>query len=80
MTTERLPSYEQVLATVTSWPAEKRFDLVHAILRTLDPDSATPQERGEAFQQLRGALKVENPPSDEDVRRWLDEHRMAKYG
>jgi hypothetical protein len=80
MSTKSPPTRQEVLDAVRSWPADDQFDLAFEILRTLEPDSPSPDRRREALRELRGIAKTANPPTDEDVRRWLDEHRMAKYG
>ncbi len=38
------------------------------------------RERQEALRSLIGIWKVDNPPSDEEVERIIDEERMKKYG
>jgi hypothetical protein len=38
------------------------------------------KERQEALRSLSGMWKVENPPSDEEVERIIEEYRMKKYG
>ena len=38
-------------------------------------------ERGvSSAAALRGIARMDAPPDDETVARWLDEHRMEKYG
>jgi hypothetical protein len=37
-------------------------------------------ERREALLSLIGIWKTENPPSDEEVERIIEEYRMKKYG
>ena len=38
-------------------------------------------DRGKAkAASLRGIARMETPPDDETVERWLDEHRTEKYG
>ena len=37
-------------------------------------------ERQQALRQLIGIWKTEQPPSDEDVERLLEQERMKKYG
>jgi hypothetical protein len=72
---------EQVLNAVRSWPAEERFWLAYEILHTLGREEPTPEQRRDAFRHLRGTLKTSDPPpTDEDVKRWLDEYRVSKYG
>jgi hypothetical protein len=38
------------------------------------------EEQKEALLGLIGLWKVENPPSDEDVERIIEEYTMEKYG
>jgi len=38
------------------------------------------KERREALLSLIGICKSEHPPSDEEVKRIIDEERMRKYG
>jgi hypothetical protein len=38
------------------------------------------KERQEALRSLIGMWRVENPPSDEEVERIIEEYRMKKYG
>jgi hypothetical protein len=38
------------------------------------------KERREALLSLIGMCKMENPPSDEEVKQIIDEYRMKKYG
>jgi hypothetical protein len=42
--------------------------------------SEPPMQRG-SLRNLVGLLATDQPPpTDEEVERWLDEHRMEKYG
>ncbi len=71
---------EQIFESVQSWPSEDRVALAYEILRDLrrrpliDPPRHTIQR---ALGLLRGQ---EAPPTDEQVKQWIDEHRMSKYG
>lgn len=82
MATESAADYRAILRTVISWPAEDRFALVQDVLRTLaprpEPDFA---RRAAALDRLRGIAKTDRPPpSDEEVKQWLEEERVKKYG
>jgi hypothetical protein len=45
-----------------------------------DEETVRPQERS-TWDALYGiASNSKEPPSDEEVAKWLDEHRMEKYG
>ena len=37
-------------------------------------------EQRKALLRLIGCCKTENPPSDEEVERMIDDYRMKKYG
>jgi hypothetical protein len=43
------------------------------------PYSVSPRQRT-ALLQLIGLWKIDNPPSDEEVERIVDDHRMRKHG
>jgi len=85
MSTKKPPTYEEVLAAIRTWPLWQRFEPVQHVLQTiaseLPPDPDREKTRREALQRLGGILATDKPPpSDEEVERWLDEHRMEKYG
>ena len=44
------------------------------------PPYPVSEERRKALLGLIGCCKTENPPSDEEVERMIDEYRMKKYG
>ena len=73
-------TYETIRSTILQWPAEMRFALLRDLLYTLSPADRQPSGAG-TLSQARGLLTGETPPpSDEQVRKWLDEHRQEKYG
>ena len=75
------PTYADILAAVAAWPAAQRYALVNDVLQTLVPEPITQDARRAALRRLDGILaSAESLPSDEDVRRWLEEQRMEKYG
>jgi hypothetical protein len=82
MTAPGVLAYGEVLLAVDRWPRERRLALMRHLLETIDDDAEAKEERRrEALRNLRGMLKTsEPPPTDEDVRRWLDERRMEEYG
>jgi hypothetical protein len=82
MSTKHLPTYSEVLTAVTAWPPERRFELIHDVLRTLAPKpSVSKEERQAALRRLRGMLATSDPPpTDEEIERLLDERRMRKLG
>ena len=77
------PEYDQILRQVKNWPLEWRVSLVQDILLTVVPsrEGASARPREVTWRRARGLLRTAGPaPSDEDVRRWLEEHRLEKYG
>lgn len=74
---------ETVLKAIDAWPLEDQVALAQAILRRTTTHMAhnteTPQRPG--WRQMAGlASNGQASPSDEEVARWLDEHRLEKYG
>ncbi len=73
--------YEAVLATVSEWPTETRLLLLQDVLKTLMPRSPDSRTQRTTVDKAVGLLKqAGRAPSDQEVRQWLDEHRMEKYG
>ncbi len=81
---ETMLDREAILEVVRTWPADQQVLLAHEILRRVrgqsalvkEPPVAPPNSKG-----LAGLLTTDQPPpTDEEVERWLDEHRMEKYG
>jgi len=72
-------SYQQVLELVSAWPAEDRIALARDLLGTVQGNEATRTARP-SFEQALGIGRGDAPaPTDEQVRQWIDEHRMGKY-
>ncbi|WIG59847.1 MAG: hypothetical protein OJF49_002594 [Ktedonobacterales bacterium] len=74
---------DEIFEAVSAWPAQDRLSLAYRILQSVTPrESVSASEKSAALQRLRGLLARDNtpPPTDEDVARWLDEHREEKYG
>ena len=73
------PSYQQVLEVVSRWSDVRRFTLVQDVLKTLEPEKRPHQKQ--TLQQALGLLETTvQPPSDEEVKQWIEDHRMEKYG
>lgn len=73
----------EVLDRVNAWPPAQRITLARRILETLEPMTltATPIPRGRSMEEIRALFQIDRPaPDDETVRRWIDEHRLEKYG
>ena len=69
--------YEQIFQVVVQWPPQQRASLAHALIDTLQPaNRAKP-----TLDQLVGVARGDGPPpTDEQVKQWIDEHRVTKYG
>ncbi|MBI1765964.1 MAG: hypothetical protein HYR56_31555 [Acidobacteria bacterium] len=74
-------NYDLVLSTVRQWPTAQQMELVQDVLRELSPRIAPPKKRQKTLVRALGLLTTEQPaPTDAEVKQWLDEHRMEKYG
>jgi hypothetical protein len=71
--------YDKILKAVSAWSLEDRAALVNELVRGLG-EQRKPAPR-DTLSRARGLLRTEQPPpSDEDVKQMIDEHRMSKYG
>lgn len=86
MSTAEATALTDVLNRVKTWPTTLRITLAHKILESLDKEDSPvapppPKARGLSAAEIQSLLKTDRPPpDDETVRRWIDEHRMEKYG
>jgi hypothetical protein len=92
MSTAEVDEFAEVMERVRGWSPSLRIALAKGILDSLQaagatepahgrPDSARKPTRGLSAEEIRGLLKTDRPPpDDESVKRWIDEHRMEKYG
>jgi hypothetical protein len=75
------PDYGALLSTISTWPTEQQLALVQDILKVVTGKVNNRATRKPTLQQAAGLLAGSwPPPSDEEVRRWLDEGRTEKYG
>jgi hypothetical protein len=71
----------EVLSRVKTWSQPSRITLARCILETLETPAVEPSRRGRPVHELIGLGAGGSPPPDDDqVRKWLDEHRTEKYG
>ena len=71
---------DTVLKQVRSWPVEDRLALTQELLREIHASPLAPPPRNTLSRAL-GILRGNGPiPSDEDVKRIIEEERLAKYG
>jgi dihydroneopterin aldolase len=73
--------YEATLKNIRQWTAAQRFALVQDVLKTLAPEVEKPSVRERTLERALRAVPLDRqPPTDEEVKQWLEEHRMEKYG
>ncbi|MBI1903587.1 MAG: hypothetical protein HYS13_20995 [Planctomycetia bacterium] len=61
-------------------PVEQRRELASRILRSLPKERQAPQSGRKSLAGLLGLLATNGPPpTDEDVKRILDEERLRKF-
>lgn len=78
---------ETVLRTIQTWPLTEQMALVQTILhrataRLAEAPASAQLPQRPSWREMAGLAAVpgQEPPSDEQVAQWLDEHRMEKYG
>ena len=73
---------ELVLQTVRQWTFDERLALVQDVLNTLRPQQEKISfTREKTLDQALGLAATDEPaPTDAEVKQWLDEHRMERYG
>ena len=75
---------EAILHAIEAWPVEDQVALARTILeRTVSGRVETSSEKPvhSTWDALHGiASSEQEPPTDEQVAQWLDEHKMDKYG
>jgi hypothetical protein len=89
MSTTAVDELARVWEQVKNWPVRQQISLARKILDGVDatgtaepPAASEPRpKRGSPVAKLIGlGAGSGEPPSDEQVRQWLGEHRMEKYG
>jgi dihydroneopterin aldolase len=80
MSISDIENYKSVLNIIQGWSQEQRVSLVQDVLKTLSNEMKTDEPK----ETLKKALSLLNPvipaPSDSEIKEWLEEHRMEKYG
>jgi hypothetical protein len=75
---------DAVLHAIEGWPVEDQVALARAILERASVgqvENTAGKASGSTWDALYGiASSRHEPPSDEQVAQWLDEHKMEKYG
>jgi hypothetical protein len=79
---EQIEIARTILAAMGAAQAERLAELAQALAELQSWLEARPgADRGKAKAvSLRGIARMETPPDDETVERWLDEHWTEKYG
>ena len=81
MPTVEPTNYKAVIEIVRGWPPASRFSLVQDVLKTLAPEVEHFRSKRNTLEKALGLLATsQSAPSDAEVRQWLDEYRMEKYG
>ncbi len=85
MTSTETSDITALVQRVQAWPVPMRIALVRRILETVEgagaPEPPPGRRRGYSAEEVRGILKMDQPPPDDaTVKQWLEEHRLEKYG
>jgi hypothetical protein len=72
--------YETVLQTIRRWPVAQRFALMQELLRALAAEVAPPRTRPTLPRALGLLATSGSAPTDMQVKQWLNERRVEKYG
>jgi hypothetical protein len=72
------PDYQNVLKTVSAWPAELRITLAHDVLGTVQRD-VTHKPHPTLDRALGLGRGQQPPPSDEQVKQWIEGYRLGKH-
>jgi len=82
MNRQKTLEYNQIIDAVRSWPAARRISLMRDILNMLsgvDMNGELSQKRNTLPAAL-GLISTASPPSDDQIKSWLNEQRLEKYG
>jgi hypothetical protein len=76
----RRDKIDDVLREIEGWPRADRLSLAMEILRESAAAAPSPAPRDTLSRALGLARGKGPPPTDEQVKQWIHEHRMRKYG
>ncbi len=74
------PEINSILKQVEAWPPEDRQALASELLQGAGMGPVPPPRDTLSLARAVAASVTRPPPTDEEVERWIHEHRMAKYG
>jgi uncharacterized protein YbgA (DUF1722 family) len=76
----RREEIDNLVHQIHSWPPEDRVVLATEILHDLHGPTLEPTPRN-TLAKARGLLRTDlPPPTDEQVKQWIEEYRVHKYG
>lgn len=82
--TTQTNSYDTVWNTIRQWPQSYQLKLMQDIIQELASESdEIPQTSKQTADKALGLLQkyADQPaPSDQEVKLWLEEERLKKYG
>ncbi|MBA7654254.1 hypothetical protein ES703_62130 [subsurface metagenome] len=72
--------YENILTIINHWSPEQRRLLLQDILESLKKEWIHRAPRQKTLETALGLLARKGPaPTDEEVKKWLEDHRFQKY-
>ena len=74
------PEINSILERVKPWPQEDRVALAYMILRDMRKRTREPAPRRTLDRAIGISRGSSPPPDDATVKRWIEEHRLRKYG
>ena len=77
MDTTAKHDHATLLNIVRQWPDEERVAFIQELLQMFLTHA---REKKPTVEEAFGMAGIENPPTDAEVKQWLDEHRQEKYG
>ena len=76
-----MTDYQRILEIVRRWPPDQRLSLLRDVRETLSSARKPLRSPRDTLTKALGLISSgEVLPTDEEVKRLLDEHRMEKYG
>ena len=76
-----MTDYERIIEIVRRWPPDQRLSLLRDVRETLSSAREPLRSPRDTLSKALGLVSPQDAiPSDEEVKRLLDEHRMEKYG
>ena len=81
MTAQEAAKFRAFLERAHELSPEVRLSLAKALMESLRSELRTARGRDLSLKKVLGKGKGKRqPPDDEMVRKWIEEHRLEKYG